>query len=100
MQITGSILQPNISGNIKLSHGKVYLPHDRGGASTNKFRSFQSELPSGGIDKSFASRYISRYFGLESAPPMVKISQTSGSGNSLHACWISMSSLPVLIIIL
>ncbi|XP_023524011.1 uncharacterized protein LOC111788077 isoform X2 [Cucurbita pepo subsp. pepo] len=38
MQITGSILQPNISGNIQLSRGEAYLPHDKGSgaASSNK----------------------------------------------------------------
>ncbi|KAL9313337.1 hypothetical protein ACSQ67_018789 [Phaseolus vulgaris] len=85
VQITGSILQPNISGNIKLSRGEVYLPHDRGGSSPNRFPSYQSALPGGGIDKSFASRYIPQYFGSESASPMTKISQSSGSGNTLHA---------------
>ncbi|XP_038973115.1 protein SUBSTANDARD STARCH GRAIN 4, chloroplastic isoform X2 [Phoenix dactylifera] len=30
MQISGSILQPNISGMIQLSHGEAYLPHDKG----------------------------------------------------------------------
>jgi len=83
VQITGSILQPNVSGNIKLSNGEVYLPHDRGGASSNRFRSYQSALPGGGIDKSFASKYISQYFGSESASPVAKISQTSGSGSTL-----------------
>ncbi|WVZ19349.1 hypothetical protein V8G54_006671 [Vigna mungo] len=98
VQITGSILQPNISGNIKLSHGEVYLPHDRGGASTNRFRSYQSALPSRDIDKSFASRYIPRYFGSESASPMAKISQTSGSGNTLHAVGLACSLYHFLIV--
>ncbi|KAK9149506.1 hypothetical protein Scep_008263 [Stephania cephalantha] len=30
MQVTGSIVEPNISGMIKLSHGEAYLPHDKG----------------------------------------------------------------------
>ncbi|RDX99770.1 hypothetical protein CR513_17133, partial [Mucuna pruriens] len=79
VQITGSILQPNISGNIKLSHGEVYLLHDKGGASPKRFPSYQSALPSGSIDESFASRYISRYFGSESAFLMTKGSESSGS---------------------
>nr|KYP34089.1 hypothetical protein KK1_044988 [Cajanus cajan] len=77
VQITSSVLQPNISGNIKLSHGEVYLPHNKGGASSNRFPSYQSALP----DESFASRYISQYFGSESASLMTKISQSSGSVN-------------------
>ncbi|KAK7410301.1 hypothetical protein VNO78_00981 [Psophocarpus tetragonolobus] len=81
LQITGSILQPNISGNIILSHGEVYLPHDKGGAASNKFPLYQSELPGGGDDKSSVSRYISQYVGSEFASPMAKISQSSGSVN-------------------
>ncbi|KAL5144980.1 hypothetical protein HKD37_06G015148 [Glycine soja] len=81
VQITGSILQPNISGNIKLSQGEVYLPHDKGGAASNGFPSYPSAVPRGGIDKSYASRYISQYFGSESASLMAKNSQSSGSVN-------------------
>ncbi|TKY58188.1 hypothetical protein E2542_SST15244 [Spatholobus suberectus] len=80
LQITGSILQPNISGNIKLSQGEAYLPHDRGGApASNRFPSNQSMLPAGGVSRMFASRYVSRFFGSESAASMAKVSQSSGS---------------------
>ncbi|WJX16332.1 hypothetical protein P8452_06374 [Trifolium repens] len=82
MQITGSILQPNISGNIKLSHGEAYLPHDRGGApASNRFPSNQSMLPSGGVSQVFASRYVSRFFSSESPSASAKTSQFSGSVN-------------------
>ncbi|KEH39815.1 putative translocation and assembly module TamB [Medicago truncatula] len=81
LQITGSILQPNISGNIKLSHGEAYLPHDRGGApASNRFPSNESMLPSGGVSQVFASRYVSRFFSSES-PASAKTSQSSGSVN-------------------
>ncbi|XP_061359585.1 protein TIC236, chloroplastic-like isoform X2 [Gastrolobium bilobum] len=80
MQITGSILQPNISGNIKLSQGEAYLPHDRGGApASNRFPSNQSMVPAGGVSRVFASRYVSRFFSSESASSKAKISQSSGS---------------------
>ncbi|XP_057423582.1 protein TIC236, chloroplastic-like [Lotus japonicus] len=83
LQITGSILQPNISGNIKLSHGEAYLPHDRGGAhASNRFPSNQSVLPAGGISKMFASRYVSRFFSSESASSRATNSQSSGSVNN------------------
>ncbi|KAK7283049.1 hypothetical protein RIF29_12289 [Crotalaria pallida] len=80
MQITGSILQPNISGNIKLSHGEAYLPHDKGGggAASDRFPSNESTPPSGDVTRAFASRYVSRYFGSEPALT-TKISQSSGS---------------------
>ncbi|KAJ1414074.1 hypothetical protein SESBI_19154 [Sesbania bispinosa] len=85
MQITGSILQPNISGNIKLSHGEAYLPHDRGGApASNRFPSNQSVLPAGGVSQVFASRYVSRFFSSDSASSRAKISESSGSGITLH----------------
>ncbi|RYQ90040.1 hypothetical protein Ahy_B09g096350 isoform A [Arachis hypogaea] len=60
VQITGSMLQPNISGNIKLSQGEAYLPHDKGdkggGAASNRFPSNQPPLPAGGVSRAFASR--------------------------------------------
>ncbi|CAL5206377.1 unnamed protein product [Lathyrus oleraceus] len=82
VQITGSILQPNISGNIKLSNGEAYLPHDRGGApASNRFPSNQSMLPSGGVSQVFASRYVSRFFSSESPSASANTSQSSGSVN-------------------
>ncbi|KAL5071400.1 hypothetical protein RYX36_022287 [Vicia faba] len=82
VQITGSILQPNISGNIKLSNGEAYLPHDRGGApASNRFPSNQSMLPSGGVSQVFASRYVSRFFSSESPSASADTSQSSGSVN-------------------
>lgn len=80
MQITGSILQPNISGNIKLSHGEAYLPHDRGGATaSNRFPSNQFMLPAGGVSQAVASRYVSRFFSSKSAASRTKGSQSSGN---------------------
>ncbi|KAK7320719.1 hypothetical protein VNO77_30448 [Canavalia gladiata] len=82
MQITGSILQPNISGNIKLSQGEAYLPHDRGGThASTRFPSNQSMLPAGGVSRMFASRYVSRFFSTDSASSKTKISQPSSSVN-------------------
>ncbi|KAL9679738.1 hypothetical protein QQ045_017604 [Rhodiola kirilowii] len=64
MQITGSILQPNISGKIKLSHGEAYLPHDKGNgtAAFNRLTSNQLRIPSS-LSRAVASRYVSRFFG-------------------------------------
>ncbi|KAJ8751742.1 hypothetical protein K2173_025919 [Erythroxylum novogranatense] len=70
MQISGSILQPNISGNIKLSHGEAYLPHDKGSngaAPFSKLPSNQSRLSGMGVNRAVASRYVSRFFSSE--PP-------------------------------
>ncbi|KHG11044.1 Phenylalanine--tRNA ligase beta subunit [Gossypium arboreum] len=75
LQITGSILQPNISGNIKLSHGEAYLPHDKGcgPAPFNRLTSNQSRLPGAGINQAVASRYVSRFFGSEPAFSRTKL---------------------------
>lgn len=64
MQITGSILQPNISGNIQLSRGEAYLPHDKGSgaASFNKVVSDQFSLPPGSSNQVVASKYASSFF--------------------------------------
>lgn len=81
MQITGSILQPNISGNIKLSHGEAYLPHDKGSGTVpfNRLEPNQSKLPSGGINRAVASRYVSRFFSSEPATSRTKFPQPSGN---------------------
>lgn len=79
MQITGSILQPNISGSIKLSHGEAYLPHDKGsGAATNRLASNESRLPGTGVDRVVASRYVSRFFSSQPAASRTKFPQPSG----------------------
>ncbi|RYQ90042.1 hypothetical protein Ahy_B09g096350 isoform B [Arachis hypogaea] len=84
VQITGSMLQPNISGNIKLSQGEAYLPHDKGdkggGAASNRFPSNQPPLPAGGVSRAFASRYVSRFF---SSKPATLTTQISQSGSSV-----------------
>lgn len=78
------MLQPNISGNIKLSQGEAYLPHDRGGApASNRFPLNQSMLPAGGVSQVFASRYLSRFFNSESASARTRSSQSSSSGIAL-----------------
>lgn len=79
MQITGSILQPNISGNIKLSHGEAYLPHDKGSGAAhfNRLGSNQSQLPSSGTNHAVASRYVSRFFSPEPATSRTKFPQPS-----------------------
>ncbi|KAE8735436.1 hypothetical protein F3Y22_tig00000340pilonHSYRG00391 [Hibiscus syriacus] len=77
LQITGSILQPNISGNIKLSHGEAYLPHDKGSgaAAFNRLASNQSRLLGAGVNKAVASRYVSRFFSSEPASSRTKLPQ-------------------------
>ncbi|XP_012571674.1 protein TIC236, chloroplastic-like isoform X2 [Cicer arietinum] len=75
LQITGSILQPIISGNVKLSHGEVYLPHYRGSGSSgapNRFPTNKSTLSGGDVSQAFASSPTSL---------TTKISQSSSSVN-------------------
>lgn len=79
LQVTGSILQPNISGNIKLSHGEAYLPHEKGGgaaaAAINREASDSSNMPSGGYNQVVASKYVSRFLNLK---PATSVQQPSG----------------------
>ncbi|XVE71601.1 hypothetical protein DITRI_Ditri10aG0164400 [Diplodiscus trichospermus] len=79
LQITGSILQPNISGNIKLSHGEAYLPHDKGSGAApfNRLASSQSRLPGAGVSQAVASRYVSRFFSSGPASSRTKLPQPS-----------------------
>ncbi|KAI4316260.1 hypothetical protein L6164_024257 [Bauhinia variegata] len=86
MQITGSILQPNISGSIKLSQGEAYLPHDKGsGAASSRFPSNQSLLPAGGVSRAVASRYVSRFFSSGPAASRNEVSQSSAAVKSPKA---------------
>ncbi|CAK9182787.1 unnamed protein product [Ilex paraguariensis] len=81
LQLTGSILQPNISGKIKLSHGEAYLPHDKGGGTApfNRDGSNQSKLPSGGYNQAVASKYVSRFLNLKPAASRATFLQPSGT---------------------
>ncbi|KAI5403593.1 variant 4, partial [Lathyrus oleraceus] len=79
LQITGSILQPVVSGNVKLSRGEVYLPQDGGSGDSQALASNQSAVSAGGDSQEFASRYISQYFGSRSASLTTKSSQSSSS---------------------
>ncbi|KAI4376157.1 hypothetical protein MLD38_013947 [Melastoma candidum] len=82
LQISGSIFQPNISGDIKLSQGEAYLPHDKGSGAPpfEKLPSRQSRLRVGGVNRMVPSRYISRFFGLKLAA-----SQIGSSGPSVKS---------------
>lgn len=78
--ITGSILQPSISGNIKLSHGEAYLPHDKGSGAApfNRLPSNQTRLPKDAYNRMVAARYVSRFFGLEPTTSASSFLQPSG----------------------
>ncbi|KAL6501939.1 hypothetical protein OROGR_027072 [Orobanche gracilis] len=66
LQITGSIMQPNISGKIKISHGEAYLPHDKGSgaAPLNRDTTNKPRLPAGSYGRIVASKYVSRFLNL------------------------------------
>ncbi|KAI3695763.1 hypothetical protein L1987_78763 [Smallanthus sonchifolius] len=77
LQITGSILQPNISGNIKLSHGEAYLPHEKG-AAMNPEASDTASMPTGGYNQVVASKYVSRFLNLKPTILNTSFQQPSG----------------------
>lgn len=79
LQIAGSIMQPSISGKIKLSHGEAYLPQDKGNGAVpfNRFPSNQSQLSTGGYNRMVAA-YVSRVFSSERATLSNYFSQPSG----------------------
>lgn len=80
MQITGSITQPNISGNIKISHGEAYLPHDRGSGTAPFPRDISNrpKLPGGSYSRIAASKYVSRFLNLIPATSNILFHQPSG----------------------
>ncbi|XP_060208186.1 protein TIC236, chloroplastic isoform X2 [Lycium barbarum] len=80
LQVSGSILQPNISGKMKLSHGEAYLPHDKGSGTApfSRETSDQSRLPAGGYNRIVASKYVSRFLSLKPAASNIQFNQSSG----------------------
>ncbi|KAL6848037.1 hypothetical protein ACP4OV_022165 [Aristida adscensionis] len=70
LQVTGSILRPDVSGMIRLSHGEAYLPHDKGnGAVTTRLASSKSRYLPAGFDQSTTSQDVSRFLGSLSTSP-------------------------------
>ncbi|KAL5975173.1 hypothetical protein ACLOJK_031852 [Asimina triloba] len=97
IQITGSILQPNVSGMIKLSCGEAYLPHDKGNdAATNRLVSRRSSLPIGGRKRITPSGHISRFFGTQSTSSPAKFSQTSGKHTEVESKMEQENTKPIL----
>lgn len=75
----GSILQPNVSGMIQLSHGEAYVPHDKGnGNVTNRLDSTKSSFPSPGYSRMIPSGSFSRFLGSSPTAADNKWPQTAG----------------------
>ncbi|KAG6400919.1 hypothetical protein SASPL_137764 [Salvia splendens] len=66
LQISGSIMQPNISGKIKISQGEVYLPHDKGSGTAPFINDTVNEPrpPAGAYGRMVATKYVSRFLNL------------------------------------
>lgn len=81
MQIRGSVLQPNISGKIKLSHGEAYLPHDKGSGTTpfNRGTSDHRMPPPDGYNHLVVSKYVSHFLNLKPAASNIQFHQSSGN---------------------
>ncbi|VAH58089.1 unnamed protein product [Triticum turgidum subsp. durum] len=64
LQVTGSILRPDVSGMIRLSHGEAYLPHDKGnGAVATRLASNKSSYLLAGFGQTTTSQDVSRFLG-------------------------------------
>jgi hypothetical protein len=75
LQVTGSILRPDVSGMIRLSHGEAYLPHDKGnGAASTRLASNKSSNLVSGFKQSTTSQDVSRILGSLSTSPDSKYS--------------------------
>lgn len=77
LQVTGSILRPDVSGMIRLSHGEAYLPHDKGnGAVATRLSSNKSISVPAGFDQRTVSRDVSHFLGSLSTSPDGQQSET------------------------
>lgn len=80
LQVTGSILRPDVSGLIRLSHGEAYLPHDKGnGAVTTRLASNKSSYLPAGFGQTTTSQDVSRFLGALSTSPDSQQTETERS---------------------
>ncbi|KAL0323881.1 UNVERIFIED_CONTAM: protein, chloroplastic [Sesamum calycinum] len=98
LQITGSIMQPNISGKIKISQGEVYLPHDKGSAVApfNRDKTNEPRLAAGGYGRIVASKYVSRFLNLIPASSKSAFRQSSGESDEVEKEMVLVNSKPKL----
>ncbi|CAN6442192.1 unnamed protein product [Victoria cruziana] len=96
IQVTGSILQPDVSGMIKLSHGEAYLPHDKGAGSTvNRLTANRSSLASSMYSRLASSGHVSRFFGSLSTGSS-KVLQPTGKSDEVGQKKESVKAKPKL----
>ncbi|RAL48542.1 hypothetical protein DM860_005966 [Cuscuta australis] len=99
LQITGSIMQPNISGKIKVSHGEAYLPHDKGSsgvAAFNRETTNEPRLPASGYGHMVASKYVSRFLNLVPASSNSSFHHSSGEHDEVEKDMVPVNSRPKL----
>ncbi|PIN14213.1 hypothetical protein CDL12_13167 [Handroanthus impetiginosus] len=98
LQITGSIMQPNISGKIKISQGEAYLPHDKGSGAAPFGRDTINEPnpPAGGYGRMVASKYVSRFLNLIPPSSRSPFHQSSGEHDEVEKEMVLVNSKPKL----
>lgn len=98
LQLSGSILQPTISGKMKLSHGEAYLPHDKrsGSAPFNRDTSSQSRLAAASHSRLVASKYVARFLSLKPLASSIPFNQPSGKQAEVEKEMVQVNSKPKL----
>ncbi|KAL3650861.1 hypothetical protein CASFOL_007264 [Castilleja foliolosa] len=98
LQVTGSIMQPNISGNIKISQGEAYLPHDKGSGAApfNRDTGNKPRLAPGGYGRIVASKYVSRFLNLIPASPNNPFHQSPDEHDEAEKEMVLVNSKPKL----
>ncbi|KAL9176932.1 hypothetical protein ABFS82_01G026400 [Erythranthe guttata] len=98
LQITGSIMQPNISGKIKVSQGEAYLPHDKGSGAPPFRRNTPNDrgLPTGGYGRMVASKYVSRFLNLIPASSNSSFHQSPDDRDKVEKGTVLVNSKPKL----
>ncbi|XP_072998908.1 protein SUBSTANDARD STARCH GRAIN 4, chloroplastic isoform X1 [Typha latifolia] len=101
VRVTGSILQPNISGMIQLSHGEAYLPHDKGnGAVANRLTSDKSSYPAAAYNRMATSKNVSRSFGSVSTSSESRQSEVENAmeqANKIMGIDVRLSNLKLML---
>ncbi|EHA8590861.1 hypothetical protein COCNU_scaffold026073G000010 [Cocos nucifera] len=84
VQISGSILQPNISGMIQLSHGEAYLPHDKGNGAAGHRLASRASFPAASYTRVTDSGHVSHFFGSLAISSDNKWSQPPGKQSDVE----------------
>eukprot|EP01018_Ginkgo_biloba_P034762 Gb_34401 [translate_table: standard] len=97
IQVAGSIMEPEVSGMIKFSHGEAYLPQEKGtGAAITRLASNPKSLSSGGYSRMVSAGNIARFYNADSTSLSADVPVRASGDHEmtlLGYCWMHYSPI-------